>query len=189
MAYSEDDARHAFTKKNDEAIYAFFQQYLELPGDPSENDVEVPTPEELQVTPTGQISTSLDGRFVFDINKEETEALLDSLEQSRKDVEDHLRNVRRKAMELSGYVAPSAEPDPFFVGRFQRDGYSVAMCAIRGEGDYVVPMLVCVPDGRGTSPARSSRPRGGSSDGSVPAAGSECRRSRSRGRRRERKSR
>ena len=153
LQFTEDDTTHAFTKKNDEAIYAFFQKHLNLPGDPTEEEVEVLTPEELTVTPTGQISTYLNGKFIFDYNKKETEKLLEKIEKSRKNITGHLDKVKIKAKELSGFAAPDDKSEPFFQGRYQRDGYSVGMYAIKGEGDYVVPMLLFIPKGYEKSPA------------------------------------
>src|SRR5690606_6783126 len=48
----EDDSRHWLTPKIRMAIYAFFMKHFGLPGDPVEEEIEVMTPEELQVTPT-----------------------------------------------------------------------------------------------------------------------------------------
>ncbi|MCK4818526.1 xylan esterase, partial [bacterium] len=153
LQFTEDDTTHAFTKKNDEAIYAFFQKHLNLPVYPTEEEVEVLTPEELTVTPTGQISTYLNGKFIFDINKMESEKLVEKIEKSRKNIIGHLDKVKIKAKELSGYAAPDDKSEPFFQGRYQRDGYSVGMYAIKGEGDYVVPMLLFIPKGYEKSPA------------------------------------
>ncbi|MBN1290855.1 MAG: acetylxylan esterase [Candidatus Latescibacteria bacterium] len=153
LHYSEDDSTHAFTKKNNEAIYAFFQRHLNLPGDSTEIEVEVLTPEELQVTPTGQISTYLHGRFIFDINKDETEKLMADIEKSRENSVKHLEQVKKKAKELSGYVTSNDTCNPFFQGRYRRDGYSVEMYAIEGDGDYVIPLLFFVPDDSVKSPA------------------------------------
>jgi hypothetical protein len=54
--------------------------------------------------------------------------------------------VRRKAEQLSGYVAPEEGPgEALFNGRYQRDGYSVGRYAVRGEGNYMIPFLLFVP--------------------------------------------
>jgi hypothetical protein len=153
LQITEDDTTHAFTKKNDEAIYAFFQKHLNLPGDPTEEDVAVLTPEELTVTPTGQISTYLNGKFIYDYNKMDSEKLIEDLEKSRRNSREHINKVKVKAKELSGYETPDTVSEPFFQGRYQRDGYSVGKYAIKGEGNYVVPMLVFIPEGYTTSPA------------------------------------
>ena len=147
LEMSEDDYKHGFTRKNNEAIYAFFQKHLDLPGDPIEYEVEMLTPEELNVTPTGQISTYLGGENVSTLNKKETEKLIEKLEESRKNIGEHLDKVKVKAKELSGYAVPYCEGEPVFRGRYGRDGYSIEKYALSGEGDYVIPLLLFVPEG------------------------------------------
>jgi len=100
----------------------------------------------LNATATGQVSTSLGGETVFSINKKETQELIEKLEDSRRNIKQHLGKVNIKAKELSGYVTPKGEDEPIFRGRYRRDGYSVEMYALQGEGNYVIPLLLMVPD-------------------------------------------
>ena len=65
----EDDYEHGFTKQNNERTYAFFQRSLGLPGDSTECEFEFLSAEDLQITPTGQITTSYEGESVFTINR------------------------------------------------------------------------------------------------------------------------
>jgi cephalosporin-C deacetylase-like acetyl esterase len=146
VALVEDDYKHWMTPPIRSAIYAFFMKHLGVPGDPAEEAVEILPKEELKVTPTGQISTFLKSETVFSVNKTEAARLLESLEASRTSIDTHLNRVRSRATELSGYNPPgNYSPDPFFNGRYQRQGYSVGRYAIRGEGDYVIPLLLFVP--------------------------------------------
>lgn len=143
----EDDSKHWMTPKIRLAIYTFFMKHFNLSGDPAEEEVEMLSGKELTITPTGQISTSLGGGMVFDVNKKETAKLIENLEKSRKDMEKHLSTVQIKAKEISGYAAPgNGEGEPFINGRYQRDGYSVGKYAIRGEGEYAIPILLFVPN-------------------------------------------
>jgi hypothetical protein len=66
----EDLGIHESTKNNREAVYAFFQKHLKLPGDNTDVKTEPFTHEELFVTRTGQVATSIGGRTVYDLNKE-----------------------------------------------------------------------------------------------------------------------
>ena len=143
----EDDSKHWMTHKIREAIYAFFMKHFNVPGDTAEVEAEILTTDELTVTPTGQIATSLGGKMIFDLNKEETAVLLAKLENSRSDIGKHLSSVKRQAREISGYIDPgNTKEEAFINGRYRRDGYSVGKYAIRGEGYYPIPFLLFVPD-------------------------------------------
>ena len=145
----EDNAPHASTKLNREATYRFFQKHLSLPGSSLDEDVEMLSPEELKVTKTGQVSSSLEGETVFDINKKEAENLYRQLSESRQNTRAHLEQVKKRSMELSGYHGPEKESKVIYRGKHQREGYTVGLYAIEGEGNYVIPLLLAVPDGGG----------------------------------------
>ena len=144
----EDDFKHWLTPKIRLAIYSFFMKHLDVAGDPNEVDVDLLTADELKVTTTGQLSTSLGGKMIFDVNKEDSERLIKDLVSSRKDVEKHLTNVLSKAKKVSGYndVAIDEVSESFINGRYQRDGYTVELLAVKGEGNYAIPSLLFVPD-------------------------------------------
>jgi len=69
IQFAEDMGKHESTKKNRETVYAFFQKTLNLPGDNKDVEIEPFTLEELWVTSTGQLKTSVKGKTVFDLNK------------------------------------------------------------------------------------------------------------------------
>ena len=143
----EDDSKHWMTPKIRLAIFSFFMKHFNISGDPAEEEAEMLSEEELKVTPTGQISTFLGGEMIFDVNRKETAKLIENLEKSRKDIEQHLNTVQIKAKEISGFVSPDGSAGkPFINGRYQREGYSVGKYAIRGEGDYAIPILLFVPN-------------------------------------------
>lgn len=68
IAFCEDFAEHESTRLNRERMYAFFQKHLLLPGDSTDMEISLLTPDELQVTKTGQVGTSLKGKTVFNLN-------------------------------------------------------------------------------------------------------------------------
>ena len=143
----EDDTKHWMTPGIRTEIYKFFMKHFEIEGDSREEGYVLLTAEELQVTPTGQVSTYLGGNMVFDLNKQDAEKLIGALEKSRSSGMAHLTRVETKAKEISGYLAPAAaETTALLNGRYQRDGYIVGKYAIKGEGDYAVPFLLFVPD-------------------------------------------
>jgi cephalosporin-C deacetylase-like acetyl esterase len=150
LAMVNDDSKHWLTPKIRLAIYTFFMKHFDLSGDAGEEEGEILSQEELQVTSTGQISTSFGGDMIFDVNKKESVRLMGDLEKSRKDMDSHLARVKIKAKQLSGFIQPaSADAQPFLNGRYQREGYSVAKYAIMGEGNYPIPILLFVPDDNG----------------------------------------
>ena len=61
-----------------------------------------------------------------------------------------------------------AEVKSVFRGRYQRDGYSVEMYALHGEGNYVIPLLLFVPEtGSKFSSIIYIHPKGKITDASV----------------------
>jgi len=147
LSMVEDDSKHWLTPKIRLSIYSFFMKHFNMKGDPAELEAEILSKEELQVTSTGQIFTSLGGNMIFDINKKITENLLTNLEKSRENKEDHLKKVLIKAAQLSGYHSPEDTDYKCFInGKYQREGYTVGKYAIEGEGEYAIPFLLFVPD-------------------------------------------
>ena len=69
LEMTEDLGVHESTKNNRETVYAFFQKHLNLPGDNNDEEVKPFSVEELFVTSTGQIGSSLGGVTIYDLNK------------------------------------------------------------------------------------------------------------------------
>src|SRR5450759_584706 len=141
----EDDSPHASTKKNREAMYAFFQKHFNIPGNSNDETIKTLTAEERQVTTTGKVSSSLGGETVFSLNRKEAEKLVNELQSSRNDLTRHLPEVLNSAKKLSGYQEPSEINEPVFTGRFQREGYVIEKYFVKGEGNYVIPYLLMIP--------------------------------------------
>ncbi|HTN06150.1 alpha/beta hydrolase [Agriterribacter sp.] len=142
----EDDAPHASTRKNREAMYAFFQKHLNNPGNAADEVTDSLTAQELQVTETGQIATSLKSEMVFSLNRTHAEQLEQQLQTFRNALNGHLLNAVQSARKLSGYEPPLQMHEPVFTGRFQRDGYVVEKYFLQGEGNYIIPYLLMKPD-------------------------------------------
>ena len=136
LRLQEDDAGHDSTRANREATYAFFQDALDHAGSAVEEAIPVLSDDELRITETGQVASSLGGETVFTLTRAEAAAMV---ERPRDDV---VEAVRR----LSGFVPPTKVETPVFLGRYRRDGYSVEKYFVRGEGDYVIPYLLALPD-------------------------------------------
>jgi dienelactone hydrolase len=152
ISHVTDDAGHGFHNTITD-VYAFFQRVFEVPGSPAAEAFEGFKTEDLQVSATGQLASSVGGNTAFDINKKESEKLIQKITESRTSSGEHLTRVTARAKELSGYIEPGEEIKTVFRGRYQRDGYAVEMYALHGEGDYVVPLLLFVPGTGNNHPA------------------------------------
>ncbi len=141
----EDDDVHASTKKNREALYAFFREHLKNPGDTEDEEVTILTADEIRVTPSGQISTSYPGESVFSLNKTETAKQLNRIKETRLKITGHLTGIKESGMKLAGYEAPADVPKPVFTGRIQKGDYAIEKYFIQGEGNYVIPYLLFKP--------------------------------------------
>jgi acetyl xylan esterase AXE1 len=141
-----DDAPHTSTKKDREAMYAFFQKYLLDPGDSTDMEVKLLSPEELQVTKTGQVTTSLKSETVFSLNQKALDNLNDNLKAVRKNSPQYLSNVIKSAKKLSGYQEPLILNEPVFTGRFPKEHFAIEKYFVKTEGDYVIPYLLIKPN-------------------------------------------
>lgn len=146
----EDDNVHKSTRKNREAMYSFFQKYLENPGSPEDHRVQVPGPEELQVCQTGQLVTSFNGQSVFSLNSAVVRKQMESLELSRADHSRHLEKTVSRAIRYSGFEYPDHFGDPVFSGRYVHPGYTLEKYLIPGSGDYVLPAILLLPADQST---------------------------------------
>ncbi len=140
----EDDGPHASTVKNREAMYAFFQKYLDLPGSNKDEQVEVLAPADIRVTKTGQVVTSYQEKTIFEIIREDALNKIASVSP-----DDLTAEVER----VSGYRKPVKKASPVFTGRLNRDGYVIEKYFTEGEGGYPVPFLLFIPDGKDNCPA------------------------------------
>jgi len=163
----EDDFSHESTKKNREAMYDFFRKHLDNPGNSNDQEVELLSNGELQVTNTGQISTSLEDETVFSLNRKEAEKLIIELQASRQDLENHITGVLKSAKKLSGYQEPAGVQEPVFTGRIQKEAYVIEKYFVQGEGNYVIPYLLMIPDKPNTKALIYLHPSGKSAEASV----------------------
>ncbi|MBX3238944.1 MAG: acetylxylan esterase [Chitinophagaceae bacterium] len=144
FAMVTDNAGHASTKKNREAMYAFFQKVFSMPGTTEDMEVELLSPEELKVSITGQVLDSYKGQMAFDINKKESLEKIRQLEAVR-GTRGYTAGVLTEAKELSGYRALKAK-EPIFMGAFEKTGYTIEKFRLETGKGYVIPYLLYRPD-------------------------------------------
>ena len=146
---AEDDAPHASTVKNREAMYAFFQKHLNNPGNQEDEEIIPLTKDEMRVTEAGQVSVSLGGETVFSLNRKIAEDLAAGLNLSRKNPSVFLPEVISSSKRLSGFRDPDEVAEPVFAGRLQKENYAIEKYFIKGEGNYIIPYLLFKPDNPG----------------------------------------
>lgn len=152
LSLIEDDFGHGYTRKNREGIYAFFQKHLKNPGSSADQEIEMLTVEELTITRTGQVGDSLGGETVFSLNAAEAKQVLDRLQGSRKNLGEHLKNVKELAQRASR-VASRGLSGLVFRGQYPRDGYRIEMHAMTGERGNILPFLFMIPETGTNHPA------------------------------------
>ena len=145
MQMVEDDAGHESTLKNREAMYAFFQTYLENPGDNKDLETTPFLVEELYVTPTGQLSSSFGSRFLYDINKSVSKENTDHLESYRRDIDNHLENIKIQVKSISGYDAIASKGELVFSGRTDFETYYLEKYLIEYVSGIVYPFVILRP--------------------------------------------
>jgi len=147
MAMVEDDDVHSSTKKNREAMYAFFQKYLDNPGSPVDLEVEIFDEQDLWVTPTGQLATSLQGETIYSLNRKlvQNQHARLKLWRAREDFDEHSIRIENEAKQLSGFTYPEHFGESVFSGRFVKEQYVLEKYLIPGDGNYMLPAALYKP--------------------------------------------
>lgn len=142
----EDDSIHKSTLKNREAMYAFFQRELQNPGSPEDLQVDVPSPEELRVTATGQLVTAFShSETVYSLNAKKVKEQNDKLQLSRLNTTQHLEKLRDVVGKHTGIDKPKTFGEPAFSGRYNKSGYTLEKYLVPGSGDYMLPVALFQP--------------------------------------------
>ncbi|MBB3841979.1 dienelactone hydrolase [Runella defluvii] len=128
---TEDDAGHASTQKNREATYAFFQKHLHNPGSNADEKIVPFTEDELKVTPTGNVYTSLKGESLFSLTQKRA---------SKSKPKSNPQNLNKQIISLTGYTPPVLE-EVVFSGKFPKEGYDLEKYLVKGPGAYYLPVL------------------------------------------------
>jgi cephalosporin-C deacetylase-like acetyl esterase len=77
ISITEDMGIHESTKNNREALYRFLIKHLATDAEPYETEVQIFSPEELQVTPNGQVALMPGSETVFSLQKKYAEKKTD----------------------------------------------------------------------------------------------------------------
>ena len=139
----EDDDVHKSTKKNREAMYAFFQEYLNNAGDSTDLEVELFTEQELWVTEKGSV-IDLKGKTLFTLNKSVAEQQLDDLKVKRANNSDP-DALKHMVQKLSGFDYPIMEIHAVFSGRTQESEYALEKYLVSSKHNYEIPVQLFKP--------------------------------------------
>jgi len=145
MMMVEDNAGHQSTLKNREAMYAFFQKHLDNPGNSQDGEVVIFPVEELYVTETGQLSTSVGSKFLFDVNKTLTTKNMEMLNGDRQNMNQHLINLKQKVEAIYGYSKSAKKGKLIFSGQTEFEAYYLNKYLKVLEGDKIIPFVTFVP--------------------------------------------
>jgi cephalosporin-C deacetylase-like acetyl esterase len=150
----EADDGHGYTLPRRLAAYQWFSKWLKgVDDDGVEPPVQLASEAELQCTPTGQVSTSLEGETVFSLNRKRAE-------QVRGKTPDPVTTARR----LSGFTHTAAPVNIVPYGTVEKPGYRLEKFTYESEPGIVLPAVLAIPakpsgtaliyaDGRGKSAA------------------------------------
>ena len=141
----EDNAGHQSTIKNREAMYAFFQKHLDNPGNSKDGEVTIFPVEELYVTETGQLATSVGSKFLFDANKALTDRNMEELNRERTKLGHHLVDLKQKVHQISGYTQGAKKGKLIFSGQTEFEAYYLNKYVIEQPGDNIIPFVAFVP--------------------------------------------
>ncbi|HBU44781.1 MAG TPA: xylan esterase [Porphyromonadaceae bacterium] len=138
IQFAEDMGKHQSTKKNREAVNAFFMKFLNLPGDPTDREVNLFREEELWVTPTGQVAGSLKGSTVFELNRR-----YHSVKNSPPS------SVKDKIKETAGIHFERKLTAAVFTGKFSTGAVEIEKYFLENnKNDYALPVYVIKKTGQ-----------------------------------------
>lgn len=149
--FFEYDDTHGWSKPRREATYRWFERHLNGREDEGlEPEFSVEKPADLNVTATGQLSTSLGSETVHSLNRKVAEEMYPRRATTRPDTS--LPSLVRARLNVHTPAAPLTTRS---FGEIGRDGYRIERLTLETEPGITVPALLFVPARRaaGKSPA------------------------------------
>ena len=133
----ENFGEHESILENRKAMYAFFQKFLNMPGNNEEIETEPFPAEELWSTQTGQVRSSKKGETVSSLNKTYFQ---------RKQVPDN--QLQQRIAHLAGIEFSHNLTSSVFTGKVLRDEIVVEKYFLENQlEDYVLPVYVARKNG------------------------------------------
>ncbi len=152
IVMTEDMGVHESTRKNREALYAFFQEHLRLKGESVDRQVVPFSREELTVTPTGQVVTSYHGETVFSLNRNYFKRQILSGEKLKKAVIETIGMTPGiglvSAVYTGRFTAGKATVEKYFLENSRQD-VALPLYVIKDENREASKVLVWLhPEGK-----------------------------------------
>lgn len=148
IEFFEADTTHGWQQPRREATYRWFDQWLAGAAASSpEPSFETEPEENLHVTATGVVSTSLGGETVQSLNRAEAERLYSRRGVLRAKDPAALRQLVAARLGISGELPGTVKATAH--GELGRDGYRIEKLALDTEPGIVVPALLLVPPSAG----------------------------------------
>jgi len=151
----EFDHRHMYSQPLREATYAWFDRWLRgVEDEVHEPPIVTEKDEALQVTPTGQVITSLGGKTVYDFNRAEAERLMRQLEAKRRQPGYRTQLAGKIEQRLFGdvglgqtlaQVAGNPIPEAQKVSESNIEDLTFEKLLLTTESGIVVPVRVILP--------------------------------------------
>ncbi len=140
VGFFEYDDKHGWSKPRREATYRFLQKWLQQNENSApEPDFAVEKDADLQVTPTGQVATSMKGETVASLNRAHAERIYPTRSASRSG------DIRSLVSRRLRYTLRPAKPVASAHGSVERSGYRIDKLAIESEPGITLPALAFVP--------------------------------------------
>jgi cephalosporin-C deacetylase-like acetyl esterase len=129
-------------------IVAFFTSSLKGSAEePSFTPMRLDQREILQVTPTGQVSTSIGGETVYSINRKRAGMLISS-RKSNGGLREDIRLLTGAALHPG-----KAHPVVTTAATEQNGGYRISTISLMSDGETSVPGTLAIPDSQSAKPA------------------------------------
>ncbi len=147
LSIVEADGSHGSVKDNRENLYRFFQKYLNMPGNDNDEKVKYFTEAELNVTTTGQVSTTYQSKTVFDLNKVNSTKLINNrLVKTPQQLIKNQEFLLSKIQELSGYDSTRTIQSVVFTGKIEKSDYKIEKYFIESKKmNYAIPFVLIKP--------------------------------------------
>ncbi|MCU1235922.1 MAG: hypothetical protein JWP63_3889 [Candidatus Solibacter sp.] len=139
-------------------ILTFFTTHLKgSAAPPTFTAVRLEHREDVQCTPTGQVSTAFGGETVYSLNRQRAEALLPpgKVLAGKADLQRLQARLPGDIRSLTGSAIRPGSPIPAVrvTSTAQRTGYRLETLSIPSDGDSEVTGLIAIPESAGAKPA------------------------------------